>query len=217
MPGRTETTAKTDGRRRRGDKARTQILAHAALIASTEGLEGLSIGRVAAEAGVGKGNIQILFGDREALQIATLEKAVALYQVAVVEPAMEAPTPLARLIALVEGWFCFVENRTLPGGCFINAVSSEYRTRPGRIRERINICRTATRDRFRTLIAEAGEAGELRLDIDAEQLVFDLVACQAVANVAALMGDEAEFDRARSTSLACIQAGITVTIYLGLR
>jgi AcrR family transcriptional regulator len=202
--------AEADGRRRRGDKARARILDHATVIASTEGLEGLSIGRVAAEAGVGKGNIQILFGDKEALQLATLERAVALYHTAVVEPAMAAPTPLARLIALVEGWFRFVENRTLPGGCFINAVSSEYRTRPGHIRDRINVSRAATRDRFRILIAEAKEANELRPDVDAEQLIFDLVACQAVANVAALMGDEAEFDMARSTSLARIGAGVTV-------
>ena len=96
----------------------------------------------------------------------------------------------------MEGWFEFVQNRTLPGGCFVNAVSNEFRARPGRIRERIMEHRVATRDRYRKLITEAKMAGELRADLDVEQLVFDLVANEAVANVAALLEDTQEFDRA---------------------
>jgi AcrR family transcriptional regulator len=210
-----ETMAKveqTDGRRLRGDRARAQILAHARTISSTEGLEGLSIGRVAAEAGVGKGNIQVLFGDKEALQLATLESAVELYRTSVIVPAMGQPSPLKQLLALVDGWFRFVEQRTLPGGCFINAVSSEYRTRPGRIRDRINEHRAATRERFRSLIRKAVEAGELRPDVETDQLVFELVAYQAVANVAALMNDKDEFGRAWRMSLDRIHMGIVASI-----
>jgi AcrR family transcriptional regulator len=201
--------AELNGRRLRGERARAQILAHSAWIASRDGLEGLSIGRVAAEAGVGKGNIQILFGDKETLQLATLEKAVALYHAKVIFPAMDKKTPLARLVAVVEGWFDFVRNRTLPGGCFLNAASSEYRARPGRIRDRIIEHRVATRDRYRKLIDEAKAARELRADFDGDQLVFDLVASEAVANVAALLDDTQEFQRARATSLHRIRAGMS--------
>ncbi|MGO4683531.1 TetR/AcrR family transcriptional regulator [Hyphomicrobium sp. 2TAF46] len=202
----------TDGRRLRGDRARAQILARAVTISSTEGLEGLSIGRVAAEAGVGKGNIQVLFGDKEALQLATLDSAAELYRTNVIVPAMEQPTPLKRLLALVDGWFCFVEQRTLPGGCFVNAVSNEYRARPGRIRDRINAHRAATRERFRNLIREAVEVGELRPEVDVDQLVFELVACQAAANVAALMNDRDEFIRAWRMSLDRVRMGVTASI-----
>jgi AcrR family transcriptional regulator len=190
-----------DRRRLRGDKARALILEHSTAIASTEGLEGLSIGRVATEAGVGKGNIQVLFGDKESLQLATLENAISLYHRLIVAPAMELPTAAARLEAIVGGWFGFVEQRVLPGGCFINAVSSEYRARPGRIRDQINVHRAATRKRFATLIRMAQENGEFRADLDVEQMVFELVAFQAAANVAALMGDDEEFARARASSL----------------
>ena len=79
---------KTNGRRLRGERARAEILTRSARIASIDGLEGLSIGRVAAEAGVGKGNIQVLFGDKESLQLATLEKAVELFHATVIFPAM---------------------------------------------------------------------------------------------------------------------------------
>ncbi len=64
----------TDGRRARGERARAQVLEHATAIASTDGLEGLTIGRVATDAGVGKGNIQVLFGDKETLQPAQAER-----------------------------------------------------------------------------------------------------------------------------------------------
>jgi AcrR family transcriptional regulator len=57
-----------NGRRLRGERARAQILTHSAWIASKNGLEGLSIGLVAAEAGVGKANVQVLFRDKESLQ-----------------------------------------------------------------------------------------------------------------------------------------------------
>ncbi|WP_394821588.1 TetR/AcrR family transcriptional regulator [Pendulispora albinea] len=189
-----------DGRRQRGDRARAKILDCSTRIASTEGLEGLTIGRVATEAGVGKGNIQVLFGDKEALQMATLEHAVALYKAAVIEPALRQASPLARLVALVDGWYAFVEKRTLPGGCFLNATSSEYRARPGRIHDRVRGYRNGTRARFRELIEEAKEAGELGRDVDASALSFDLVAHQAAANVAALMGDREEFAFAKRAS-----------------
>jgi AcrR family transcriptional regulator len=197
-----------NGRRLRGERARAEVLAHSAWIASKDGLEGLSIGRVAIEAGVSKANVQVLFGSRETLQFATLEKAVELYHSSVIFPAMNENTPLKKLLALIEGWFKFVESRTLPGGCFINSVSSEYRARPGRIRDRIIEHRVATRERYRKLILEAKAAGELPPDLDADQLVFDLVANEAVANMAALLDDNEEFRRARATSLGRIKAGV---------
>jgi len=200
--------AGVNGRRLRGERARAEVLAHSAWIASKDGLEGLSIGRVAAEAGVSKANVQVLFGNRESLQFATLEKAVELYHSTVIFPAMNEKTPLAKLVALIERWFNFVEQRTLPGGCFINSVSSEYRARPGRIRDRIIEHRVATRERYRRLIVEAKAAGELSQCLNSDQLVFDLVANEAAANMAALLGDNEEFQRARATSLGRIQAGV---------
>jgi AcrR family transcriptional regulator len=194
-------SVQTDGRRLRGERSRARILDQSTRLASVEGLERLTFGRVAEEAGVGKANIQVLFGDRENLQMATLESALRLYQERVIEPAMRKRSPLARLRALVEGWYAFVRERQLPGGCFITAASSEFRARPGVLRDRINAGRAAKRENLRALIDAAREAGELRPDVDAGQLVFDLVACEAVANVAALMDDTREFELARRTAL----------------
>lgn len=196
----------TDGRRIRGEKARLGVLAHSTRIASVEGLEGLTFGRLATEAGVAKGNIQVLFGDKEALQLATLESAVELYRVAVVEPALALARPGERLRALVTGWFQFVQDRVLPGGCFTTAASSEYRARPGPVRDRVNQHRNEARERFETLARAAIAAKELPAGTDPVKLAFDLLAYQAIANVAAAMDDEAQFAMAREHSLACIAA-----------
>jgi hypothetical protein len=80
--------------------------------------------------------------------------------------------------------------------------------RQGRIHDRIAEHRVATGDRYRRLITDAKSAGELRADVDIEQLVFDLVANEAVANVAALMEESEEFERARSTSLGRLRESI---------
>lgn len=189
-----------DKRKERGDRARANILHHAIQIASVEGLEGLTFGRVAADAGVAKGNIQVLFGDKEALQLATIENGVALYTETVVAPAMAKPTAVERLIALVEGWYTFVEQRTLPGGCLVHALSSEYRTRPGDIRDRVEHHRTEARQRIIDLSNEAMRVGEIQAGTDIEQLAFELTSHQASANVAALMGEAAQFELARRAS-----------------
>ena len=196
----------TDRRRLRGEKSRAQVLAQSILIASKDGLEGLTIGRVASEAGVGKGNIQVLFGDKEALQLATLDRGIELYKTQVVKPALEQASPLARLKLLSDGWYEFVSNRSLPGGCLLNAVSSEYRARPGPIRDRIGELRRESRERLRELISEAKRNGEIDTHADTERLVFELLAYQATANVAALMDDDAEFTLARLVSRERIAA-----------
>lgn len=195
-----------DKRKERGDRARANILHHAIQIASVEGLEGLTFGRVAADARVAKGNIQVLFGDKEALQLATIENGVALYTETVVAPAMAKPTAVERLIALVEGWYTFVEQRTLPGGCLVHALSSEYRTRPGDIRDRVEHHRAEARQRIIDLSNEAMRVGELQAGTDIEQLAFELTSHQASANVAALMGEAAQFELARRASRQRLEA-----------
>ncbi|THA62477.1 TetR/AcrR family transcriptional regulator [Ensifer adhaerens] len=189
-----------DKRRERGDRARANILHHATQIASVEGLEGLTFGRVAADAGVARGNVQVLFGDREALQLATIENGVALYAETVVGPAMALPTAVERLIALIEGWYTFVEQRTLPGGCLVHALSSEYRTRPGESRDRVEHHRAEARQRIVDLANAAINAGELQGGIDVGVLAFELTSYQASANVAALMGEPEQFELARRAS-----------------
>ena len=58
-----------------GDRARARIVEHAARLASIEGLEGLSIGRLAEVTGVAKSSVHGLFGSKQELQLATINAA----------------------------------------------------------------------------------------------------------------------------------------------
>ena len=74
-----------DGRRARGDRTRQAVLKHAIEITAAEGLEGLTFGRVAQAAGVPKSTLQVLFKDRESLQLQTLAAAADEFAVGIRE------------------------------------------------------------------------------------------------------------------------------------
>ncbi len=130
------------------------------------------------------------------------------YRNRVVEPALALESPLARLRALTEGWFDYVAGGQSPGGCFVCAASYEYRARPGTIQDHVRGHREAVRARFREVIVAGQAAGELRADLDVEQLVFEIESFRSNANVAFLMGDMAVFERARHSTRARIDAAV---------
>jgi len=198
--------ARSDGRRRRGDKARAAILARAVEVASIEGLEGLTIGGLAAGVGTGKANISILFGNKEALQLATLDAAGDIFVKQVVKPALRSASHLDRLRQLTDGWFRYVDRRTLPGGCMMYGSMNEYRARPGALQDGVRRQRDAWMRLLAATIREAQKGGEIRRDLDPAQLVFELTAFQSAANAAALLGDRATFARARRTAKERINA-----------
>ena len=107
-----------DQRLLRGARSRWTILRHAVDVASVEGLNGLSIGRLATDLALSKGGIQTLFGTKERLQLAIAGCARELFHQAVIEPAMTRPPGLDRIWALTERWIDYVQEPLFPGGCF---------------------------------------------------------------------------------------------------
>ena len=75
-----DTADNADGRRLRGDRTRRAILAKAVDIASAEGLEGLSIGRLASELGVSKSGLFAHFGSKQELQLETIAAASEIFE-----------------------------------------------------------------------------------------------------------------------------------------
>jgi AcrR family transcriptional regulator len=186
-----------DGRRARGDRSRRAILEQAVRIASVEGLEGLTLGKVAAAAGVPKSTLQVLFKDRENLQTQALETGVAMFTDRLVEQLRSVQTPLLRLRTLTEGWFELVAHQALPGGCLITAAAGEYRARPGPLQDLIRHHQGRWRDLLLAAVREAQASGALKPEVDAEQLVFEIMALQTAANVAASLDGPDDFQRAR--------------------
>jgi AcrR family transcriptional regulator len=172
-------------------------LARAADIGSAEGLEGLSIGRLATECGTSKSNVAAHFGTKERLQLAAVEYASDVFAEAVVVPAMAAPKGLARLLALNERWMDYSRRRVFSGGCFFAAVTAEYDARDGALRDALRDCRAEWIGLQQRLVAQAQSTGELSDEVGAAQLAFELDAfAQAANTTAVLYDDDTAYDRA---------------------
>jgi AcrR family transcriptional regulator len=177
-------------------------------IASVEGLDGLSIGRIATELGLSKSGVFALFGSKEELQLATIRAARSVFADQVVRPARETEAGLPRVWRLCEGYLEYSRSRIFPGGCFFSAVSAEFSARRGAVHEAVAAARVEWLTFVEGVIEEAREAGELRAEPDARQLAFELMALMEMANSeSALHGDDSGYDRAAAGILTRLRAG----------
>ncbi|MFG3254609.1 TetR/AcrR family transcriptional regulator [Streptomyces sp. NPDC048172] len=177
---------------------RGRILGRAAEIASEEGLDGITIGRLADELGMSKSGVHKHFGTKETLQISTLDKAFVDFWHRVVEPALAEPPGLRRLRAVCANSVDYLAEPLLPGGCLMTAALSEYDGRPGRVRDAVAEVWSRWRGRLRADLAAAVDGGELPAGFDVDQALFEIVAAGLALNAAMqLQHDAAAVDRAR--------------------
>ncbi len=202
-----------DGRKVRGDRTRRTILAAAVNLASVEGLEGLTIGRLATELELSKSGLFAHFGSKEELQIATVRAAAAIFAQRVILDAEEHYEPgLARLQAVLDRWLQYMERETFAGGCFFAAATIEMDGRPGPVRDAV----AAQMSRWAGLLTEyaraAIERGELDPRTDPEQLAFELDALGTAVNSGwQLHENAAVFDRGRRAIARLLRADATDT------
>jgi AcrR family transcriptional regulator len=191
-------TAATKGRKAQGERTRKAILETAVHIASAEGLEGLTIGRLAQALSMSKSGLFAHFGSKEDLQVATVEAARAIFIREVIKPAFEATDGLQRLWKLCDIWLGYVQSGVFRGGCFFAAAAAEFDSRPGPVRDRIAEIMKEWLATLRNAIIEAQQAGQLDKEIDATQLAFEFNSLELGANWAfQLYGDPRAFKRAR--------------------
>ncbi|GAA0708295.1 TetR/AcrR family transcriptional regulator [Dokdonella soli] len=156
----------------KGAATRELIIDRAYAIACGEGLEGLSIGDLAQAVGMSKSGVFAHFGSREDLQLAVLDSAGQRFGESVLIPALRAPRGLARLRAIVDGWFDWVrDNRQ---GCLVMGAVSEYDSRPGALHERVVALIQRWRSDSARAVGMAIDSGELRAGTDAHQLAFEI-------------------------------------------
>src|SRR5215210_4873169 len=166
-----DTTPTSDGRKVRGDRTRRAILTAAVNVASVEGLEGLSIGRLATELEMSKSGLFAHFGSKEELQISTVRAAAAIFAHRVILPAQEQYEPgIARLQGMLDSWLDYMEEGTFAGGCFFAAATIEMDGRPGPVRDSVAEQMTRWGTALADYAREGIERGELLPDTDPEQL-----------------------------------------------
>jgi AcrR family transcriptional regulator len=182
-----------------GDRSRARVLEQATALATLEGLEGISIARLADATGMPKSSVYVLFGSKEQLQLATIDAARSSFITHVVNPALTTtPAGRQRLLQLCDGFLDYVEKRIFPGGCFFVTASAEMGGRHGPVRDLVARYQRQWRDLLVLSGREAQAAGELPVNNDPDQLAFELGAILAGANIAAVLHDDnTMIDRAR--------------------
>ena len=204
------TDLKTDGRIERGEHTRRVILKRAADIASVDGLERLSIGRLSTELEISKSGVFAHFGSKEELQLATLTFARNVFIDHVTTPALRAPAGLARLWQLCDSRLTYMSRSVFPGGCFFSSAAMEFDSRPGRVRDAVVAAERDLLRFYETIIDVAVEQGELTADTEARQLAFELDALARTAGANSLLFDDpATFTMARKAMLSRLRSAAT--------
>jgi AcrR family transcriptional regulator len=184
---------------------RSAIIGRAVDVSSAEGLEGLTIGRLASDLEMSKAGVLGHFGSKEALQLATLETAIDVFRREVWEPAGGVEPGLPRLRAICENWISYLKREVFPGGCFMTSASCEFDGRPGPVREAIA---EALGLWYRVLEAEARHAiaaGDLPQGSDPKAIALQLNALAMAANQKLqLFGDRSALRVAREAMLATL-------------
>ena len=188
----------TDVLRTKGERTRYAILDTAAALATQEGLEPLSIARLAEATGMSKSGLFAHFGSKEELQLATVDHAAAMFVEEVIAPARTAPRGVARVWALCDRMVDYSERQVFPGGCFFASTAFEFNNRQGPVRDRIEAMMRSWLSYLEHAVEQAQEAGELDPRLEAREIAFQLDAFAQSANAHfQLFRDERVFEEAR--------------------
>lgn len=181
----------------KGERTRQSILERAVDLASLEGLEGLTIGRLADELKMSKSGLFAHFGSKEELQLAVIQAASERYINEIFRRALNHPRGYPRLLAICRAWLEYVRNRIFPGGCFFAAASFEFDGRPGPVRDTIRHLMNDWIAALEKAVKMAQDEGHVDPAVDAAQLAFELNALFFGANFAYhLLNDEDALNRA---------------------
>ena len=181
------------------------IVERAAVVASNDGLEGLTIGRLAADLEMSKSGVLGHFGSKQALQLSVLDLAVAAFSEEVWESTSDLPDGRARLLAICDTWISYLERGVFGGGCLLTSTALEFDGRSGPVRDAVA---RALRRWYGVLEAQVETAialGELPTEAQPAAIVFQLASLAMGANQALqLFGDRAAAQTARDAMHAVL-------------
>jgi AcrR family transcriptional regulator len=187
----------------KGERTRAAILEAGFRIVSEAGLEGLTIGTLAATTGMSKSGLFAHFGSREDLLLAVLALGQEEFVRLVVNPALAKPRGLPRLRALFTHWLDWTESADLPGGCPMIGGATEFDDKPGPVREALASGQRAWIATLNRAARLAIEQGQLAADTDAEQISFEMFGLALVVHHhRRLLGH----DKARQRALDALEA-----------
>jgi AcrR family transcriptional regulator len=190
----------------KGEQTRQEIVEQALALAGEVGLEGVSLGVLAASLNLSKSGLFAHFKSKEALQVDVLQRAIDHFIQDVVVPALKQPRGAPRVVTLFDYYLAWVHGNGRSGSCFFMALTHEYDDRPGPVRD---LLVQSQRDWFDTIARAARtavEEGHFRADLDLEQFAYDFVGIGMVfQQVAKLLENPRAEMRARSAFAALLE------------
>lgn len=182
----------------KGERTRQSILERAIDLASLEGLQGLTIGRLAEELKMSKSGLFAHFGSKEELQLAVVDAASQRFIREIYTPALKEPRGYPRLMAICSSWLSYVRRGVFPGGCFFAAASFEFDGRPGAVRDLVRRLMDDWIGALERAIRMAQDEGHINPDVNPSQLAFELNALFFGANFSFYLRDDQQaIDRAQ--------------------
>jgi AcrR family transcriptional regulator len=166
----------------RGERTRQAILSRASRLASAEGLDAVSLQRLASDLGISKSGLFAHFGSKEELQLATVEEAAHVFTEEVLRPGLKAPAGLGRVWSMCNAYLSYLKRAVFPGGCFFEAAISEFDSKPGPVRDAVVEKRGYWVASLARAIREAQTAGDVQRSVDAEQVAWELSCLLVGAN-----------------------------------
>jgi AcrR family transcriptional regulator len=158
---------------RKGEHTRNEIVDRALALAGEVGLEGVSLGVLAAGLSLSKSGLFAHFKSKEALQLEVLQRAIDNFTREVVLPALTKARGEPRLKALFSRYLDWIRGPNRTRGCLFMAMNHEYDDRPGPVRD---LLVQSQRDWLATVARATSIAvkeGHFRADLDVDQFAFD--------------------------------------------
>lgn len=183
----------------KGENTRATILDAALDLARLEGLDALSIGRLAKGVGLSKSGLFSHFKSKQTLQLQVLERAASDFVDFVVRPALSEPRGAPRVRAMFETWLAWADSEAKSGGCVFLGAAAEYDDRPGPVR---NFLIETQREWLQTLaraVRLAKNEGHFAASVDPEQFAFEVYGVMMAFHLySRLLGDPDAGSRARA-------------------
>ena len=193
-------------RRRDGENTHGLILEEATRIASVEGLDGLTIGRLAEALGVSKSGVYAHFGSKDKLQLETIGAAQEIFEREVMASAFAAPPGIARIKALGGAYLSYIERLVFPGGCFFASLLAEMDARSGPVHDALLAGERAFIQGLEEMVREGQRLGEIDCEADPGQVAFEVQAAIELANYHfVLFRDPLDLERARRAIAGAIE------------
>jgi AcrR family transcriptional regulator len=175
--------------------------------ASVNGLDGVTLGGLAADSALSKSGVVALFGTKEELQLATIAAAREIFVARVVEPTLATTGGLDRLEVLLSSWLDYSRTRVFAGGCFFAAAIAEVGSKPGPVRDAVAVAVDDWYSFVSRTVARAQMKGELSPDVDPDELGFALTSYLETANSRSLItGGSAPYALAAAAARTLLNA-----------